>query len=79
MKIMSIEPIKEDRATRFRRVAERRTDVVLRSIRILGNCSNKSSYQYSDDEISKIFKVIEEQLRITKARFRRVRVSKFKL
>jgi len=70
---------KEDRASRFRRVAERRTDAVLRSIRILGNCSNKSSYQYSDEEISKIFRAIEEQLRITKSKFKRVRPVKFTL
>ena len=76
---MHISGSKEDRSARFRRVAERRTDMVLRAIRILGNCSNKSSYQYSEEEISKIFRAIEEQLRITKLRFRRIRPSKFTL
>ncbi len=69
----------EDRATRFRRVAERRTDLILHTIRVLGNCSNKSAYQYSDEEIQKIFKAIDEQLKITKARFHRSRPIKFSL
>lgn len=69
--------IKEDRGDRFKRVAQRRTDLVLQSIRVLGNCSNKSSYQYTDEEVSKIFKAIEEQLRTTKARFKRTRPNKF--
>lgn len=70
---------KESRLNRFKRVAERRTEMVLRDIRILGNCSNKSSYQYSDEDVSKIFKAIEEQLRTTKARFRRSSHTKFTL
>lgn len=69
----------EDRASRFKRVAERRTDMILKIIRILGNCSNKSSYQYSDEEVTRIFRAIEEQLRLTKARFQRSRPSKFSL
>jgi hypothetical protein len=69
----------ENRASRFKRVAERRTDNILKAIRILGNCSNKSAYQYSDEEVQKIFRVIDEQLRSTKARFHRSRPIKFTL
>ena len=54
---------------RFRRVAERRTSNVLEAIRVLGNCSNKSAYDYSPEEVDKIFKAIEQQIRVTKARF----------
>ena len=45
----------ETREERFKRVATRRTNNVLRQIRILGNCSNKSSYSYTEEEIQKIF------------------------
>ncbi len=69
----------EDRSARFKRVAERRTEAILKAIRILGNCSNKSVYQYSDDEVTKIFRAIEESLRITKIRFHRSRPTKFSL
>ena len=69
----------EDRAARFKRVAERRTDAVLRALRILGNCSNKSAYYYTDEEVNKVFRAVEEQLRTTKARFHRARPKKFTL
>ena len=69
----------EDRSSRFKRLAEKRTDATLRAIRILGNCSNKSVYQYSDDEVAKIFRAIEEQLRTTKAKFHKSRPTKFSL
>ena len=58
-----------EREDRFKKIAARRTERVLVSLRVLGNCSNKSAYKYSDEDISKIFRAIEEQLRIAKARF----------
>ena len=59
----------ENRKQRFIRVATKRTNDVLERIRILGNCSNKSSYEYSQEEINKIFGTIECALRETKVRF----------
>ena len=59
----------ENRKQRFTRVATKRTNDILERIRILGNCSNKSSYEYSQEEINKIFGTIERALRETKARF----------
>lgn len=70
---------KEDRATRFKRVAQRRTENILNLLRILGNCSNKSTYQYTEEDVAKIFRAIDEQLRITKTRFRSSRPQKFNL
>lgn len=60
----------ETRHGRFKRLALKRTNDILNKVRILGNLSNKSSYDYNDDEIDKIFKAIEEQVKTTKARFR---------
>lgn len=59
----------ETRKERFRRVATRRTNNILRQIQILGNCSNKSSYSYTEEDIKKIFSVIEGELRTVKAMF----------
>ncbi len=60
----------ETRHGRFKRLALKRTNDILNRIRILGNLSNKSSYDYNDDEVDKIFKAIDEQIKTTKARFR---------
>jgi len=70
---------KEDRAARFKRVAERRTERILKALRVLGNCSNKSAYLYTDEEVSSIFRAVDEQLRTTKALFHRSRPAKFSL
>ena len=41
---------KETRHERFKRLASKRTNEILEKIRILGNCSNKSSYEYTEDD-----------------------------
>ena len=70
----------EDRSQRFKRLAEYRTNEVIEKLRILGNCSNKSSYSYTDEEVRKIFTSIEEQVKTVKARFKRPKKGKeFKL
>jgi hypothetical protein len=60
---------KETRHERFKRIASKRTNDILEKIRILGNCSNKSSYEYTEEEINKIFSEIDKHLKLTKAKF----------
>ena len=61
--------IMESRSEKFRRIAVRRTNEIIEKIRILGNCSNKSTYAYTDEEVSKIFKNIEQELNTAKIKF----------
>lgn len=58
-----------DKRERFVRIAENRTNKILEQIRLLGNCSNKHNYEYEDEEIKKIFAVIEQELKYVKAKF----------
>lgn len=69
----------EDRATRFKRIAEKRTNQIIRVVRLLGNCSNKSSYSYNEREVSKIFTAIDKELKEAKARFTFKKEKTFKL
>jgi hypothetical protein len=55
---------------RFTKVASYRTNLVIKYLKLLGNCSNKNNYDYTDSEISKIFSAIDEQIRIAKLRFK---------
>jgi len=73
------QPNKETREERFRRVASRRTNEILSRIRILGNCSNKSAYSYTEEDIQRIFSAIEKKLRISKAKFHNTKKDKFQL
>lgn len=71
--------MKETRQQKFQRLAVKRVNRVLNEIRLLGNLSNRSSYDYSDTEIWKIFKVIDEAVRHSRSRFSFVKKVKFRL
>jgi len=59
----------ESRHERFKRLATLRTNAVLEKLRLMGNLSSKTNYEYSEEEVSKIFYAIEAQLRTIKAIF----------
>jgi hypothetical protein len=69
----------ETREQRFKRIAEKRTDKVLNSLRVLANCSNKSTYAYTEEEVNKVFRAIEEEAKVAKAKFKISRAKKFTL
>ena len=58
-----------EKSERFKRVAESRTNKIIDQLRLLGNCSNRSNYLYSDDDVKKIFQAIEAELKSAKAKF----------
>lgn len=70
-----------DKRERFKKVAEQRTNKVLKMIELLGNCANTNNYEYTGEEVKKIFNAIDTQLNETKAKFKNTKEkgSKFKL
>jgi len=70
--------VEETRKQRFERLATRRVNKILNDLRLLGNLSNKSAYDYSEDEINKIFSEIDKTLRIAKAKFHFIKKTEFK-
>lgn len=64
---------------RFRRLATQRTNSVLKRLKVLGNCSNRSAYDYTEEEINKIFSEIEKRAKATKAKFHFSKNREFKL
>lgn len=59
----------ETRRERFKKVAVQRTNKIINYIRLLGNCSNKNNYEYTEADIKKIFLAIEKELKISRAKF----------
>lgn len=53
----------------FKRIAENRTNKIIDMISLLGNLSNTSFYEYTDEEINKIFTAIENELEKQKSKF----------
>ncbi len=70
---------KENRTERFIRVASKRTDEIIDKLRILGNCSNKSSYDYTDDQVNKIFNAISKEMLAAKSKFKKGKRERFSL
>jgi len=73
---MSIENQKRER---FKRLATYRTNEALKRLKVLGNCSNRSAYEYTEKEINKIFLEIERKVREIKAKFHFSKTKEFKL
>lgn len=73
----------ETKHDKFIRLAETRTNKIIDMIQLLGNCSNQSVYEYSDQEVNKIFFAIQKELETAKQRFQvsssKRNDSKFKL
>lgn len=60
----------ETKTERFKRLAEKRTKRILDDIRILSNLSNKGLYDYTPEQLRKIFGVIKDAIGKAEARFR---------
>lgn len=70
----------KEKRERFVRIAENRTNKILEQIRLLGNCSNKHNYDYDEEDVRKIFGVIEQELKEVKLKFSsKSNKEKFKL
>ena len=60
----------ETKEERFKRIATKRANEVLNQLRLLGNCSNKGVYKYTDIQVSHIFRTIEDELKRIKILFK---------
>lgn len=83
---MSVQPApdvarvaKESKREAFLRLAEKRTNAVLEKIRVLSNCANPYAYEYSDEDIRKIFGAVERELKLARAKFDQGRRQRFTL
>ena len=59
----------ETKNARFKRIAENRTNKIIDMIDLLGNCANKNTYEYSDEEIKSIFNAIDNSIKLCKLKF----------
>ena len=61
--------IKETRDDRFKRVAEKRVNIILDKLRILSQLSDKRNYTYTDSQVAKIFRAIDDELKVARSKF----------
>ncbi len=60
---------RDQRRRRFLSVAPRRTQVVLDRILLLAKCGNRAVYEYTADDVEKIFTTIQKELDDARLRF----------
>ena len=58
-----------DKNETFKRVATRRTNAVLKKLQVLANCANRSTYEYTEEEVNKIFAEIEKETKLARMKF----------
>jgi hypothetical protein len=60
---------KSENRKRFEKVASKRVQFILDKLDLLGNCSNRNNYDYSEDDVKKMFNAIKEKTRQIEVRF----------
>lgn len=59
----------ETKRDKFVRLAEARTNKTIKMIQLLGNLSDKRSYEFSDKDIATIFNAIDKELKMARQKF----------
>lgn len=55
-------PIGETNAEAFKRLGKARVTVALKRIQLIGNLANRSTYEYTDEQVAKMFAVLQAEL-----------------
>lgn len=66
----------ETKREKFVRLAEARTNKIIDMLQLLGNCSNSSAYDYTQQDVEKIFSAIEQEMRESKKKFSKIESKK---
>ena len=75
----SMTDITTNKRERFKRLGAYRTNEVLKRLKVLSNCANRSAYEYTEEEIGKIFSEVERAVKEAKSKFHFVKHKEFKL
>lgn len=60
---------KESKSERFIRIAEARVNRLIKMIRLLGNCSMKCNYEFTQNQVSQIFSILYDELYKARAKY----------
>ena len=70
-----------DKREKFQQLAEKRVNRAIKDLRLIGNLSNRKNYSFDDEDVRKIMKALDTEMKTLKARFAQARSSdnEFKL
>ena len=58
-----------DKRAKFVELANQRVNKAVDQLRLVGNLSNRSAYEFTDEDVRKIVKALQKAIDTTKARF----------
>jgi len=58
-----------DKRAKFVKLAESRVNRAIKELRLIGNLSNRSAYEFTDEDVRKIFRALHKELESAKGRF----------
>lgn len=81
VKSTTVTHTRETERSRYIKIVERRVNRILDNLDSLGKCSNRKNYDYSDEDVKKVFGEIERKIRKIKLLFQETPKNKkrFKL
>jgi hypothetical protein len=70
----------ETKEDKFKRLANARVNNAIKQLELIGNLSNSSSYDYTDDEVRKIMGTLNQKVKEISFKFQEsLKKEKFKL
>jgi hypothetical protein len=70
----------ETKEDKFKRLANARVNNTIKQLELIGNLSNSSSYDYTDDEVRKIMGTLNQKVKEISFKFQEsLKKEKFKL
>ena len=67
---------KETKRDKFVRLAEARTNKIIDMLQLLSNCSNSNVYDYTQQDVDKIFNAIDAEVKEAKKKFSNIESKK---
>ncbi len=58
-----------DKRAKFVELANKRVNKAIDQLRLVGNLSNRSAYEFTDDDARKILKALQKEVETLKAKF----------
>lgn len=58
-----------EKRQKFTELAENRVTRAIKDIRLIGNLSNRTNYEYANSDVTKIIQALEDEVRALKKRF----------
>ena len=67
---------KQTKRDKFVRLAEARTNKIIDMLQLLSNCSNSNVYDYTQQDVDKIFNAIDAEVKEAKKKFSKIESKK---